>query len=128
MTLYLRLIHKMHYYWAVPFRARAVIYLGFGCLCRKTVSRGEGRHEGLVPRNDVLTSGFILYKLFPCSDPFMNIFWYNVPTPRPLQKPRRRCESIRLFALFKAIHAHVIRSKQGHIVHHSVFLLSKDCE
>ena len=29
MTLYLWLIHKMHYYCAAPFRARAVIYSGF---------------------------------------------------------------------------------------------------
>ena len=40
-----------------------VIKSVFGRLCRKTVPPGEERHEGLVPRNDFLTNGFIGFSL-----------------------------------------------------------------
>ena len=79
----------MHYYWAALFRARTVISLGFRSSVQKNSLSGEGRHKGLVPRSDVLTSGFILYNvpLHSDHDPCMNIFFlYNVPPP--LQKPR----------------------------------------
>ena len=33
--------------------------MGFRSLVSKSGLPGEGRHEGLVPRNDVLTNGFI---------------------------------------------------------------------
>ena len=33
--------------------------LGFRSSAAKNSHPGEGRHEGLVPRNDVLTNGFI---------------------------------------------------------------------
>ena len=33
--------------------------MGFWSLVSKSGLPGEGRHEGLVPRNDVLTNGFI---------------------------------------------------------------------
>ena len=46
-------------YWVARFRVRPVIISVFGCLCWKTVFRGEGRHGGLVTRNYVLTNGFI---------------------------------------------------------------------
>ena len=43
-------------YWA----ARAPSHkMGFRSLVSKSGLPGEGRHEGLVPRNDVLTNGFI---------------------------------------------------------------------
>ena len=38
---------------------RSVIKWAFGRRCQKVVAPGEGRHEGLVPRNDVLTNVFI---------------------------------------------------------------------
>ena len=50
-------------YWAASFHGSPVINSVFGGLCRKTVPPGEGRHEGLVPRNDVLTNGFIRFSL-----------------------------------------------------------------
>ena len=48
---------------------------------------GEGRHEGLVPRNDVLTNGFIGFSL---ARTLAQILF--VPRLRPRQKPRRRCK------------------------------------
>ena len=48
---------------------------------------GEGRHEGLVPRNDVLTNGFIRFSL---TRTLARILF--VPRLRPCQKPKRRCE------------------------------------
>ena len=36
-----------------------VIKWAFGRLRRKTASGGGGRHKGLVPRNHVVTNGFI---------------------------------------------------------------------
>ena len=70
-------------------------------LCIKTVSRGGGgRHEGLVPTNNVLISGFIgfslartLARILFCTSPLL-----------PL-KLRRRCEEghSEQFTLFEAI-------------------------
>ena len=62
---------------------------------------GKERHEGLVPRNDVLTNGF---KTFSPALTRARIFF--VPRLRlhpcfPPQKPSRRCESRRLFAFSK---------------------------
>ena len=54
---------------------------------QKNVLPGEGRHEGLVPRNDVLTNGFIGFSL---AQTLARIRF--VPRLHPLQKPRRRCE------------------------------------
>ena len=42
-------------YWA----ARQAQSFGFRSSVAKNGLLGEGRHEGLVPRNDVLTNGFI---------------------------------------------------------------------
>ena len=36
---------------------------GFRSSVKKNGPLGEGRHEGLVPRNDVLTNGFIGFSL-----------------------------------------------------------------
>ena len=49
---------------------------------------GEGRHEGLVPRNDVLTNGFIGFSL---ARTLARIHFVPRLRPPP-QKPRRRCE------------------------------------
>ena len=38
---------------------RPVIKWAFGPAVSKSGLPGEGRHQGLVPRNDVLTNGFI---------------------------------------------------------------------
>ena len=56
---------------------------GFRSSVQKNRLPGEGRHEGLVPRNDVLTNGFIGFSL-------ARILF--VPRSPPPQKPRRRCE------------------------------------
>ena len=58
----------------------------FGRLCRKTVPR-KGRHGGLVPRNDVLTNGFIRFSL---AWTLARILFVPRLRPSP-QKPRRRC-------------------------------------
>ena len=63
-----------------------VINSVFGRLCRKTVP-GGGRTRGLVPRDDVLTDGFIRFFLARTLARIL-----IVPVLRPPQKPRRRCE------------------------------------
>ena len=52
---------------------------GFRSSVQKNGHPGEGRHEGLVPRNDILISGFI----FPCTDPCTNILCTSPPPPPP---------------------------------------------
>ena len=47
---------------------------------------GEGRHEGLVLRNDVLTNGFT----YLLHEPLHGYFFYLVCAPP--EKPTRRCE------------------------------------
>ena len=47
---------------------------------------GERRHEGLVPRNDVLTNGFIWFSLART----LGYFLYLVCAPP--EKPTKRCE------------------------------------
>ena len=59
---------------------------GFRSLVQKNGPPGEGRHEGLITRNDVLTNGFIGFFL---ARTLARILF--VPHLRP-QKPRRRCE------------------------------------
>ena len=49
---------------------------------------GEERHEGLLPRNDVLTNGFIGFFL---AGTLAGILLVPRLSPPP-QKPRRRCE------------------------------------
>ena len=66
--------------------ASPVINSFFGRLCRKTVIRGR-RHEDLVPRNDVLTNGFIGFSLA------RTLAWILfVPRLRSPWIPTRRCE------------------------------------
>ena len=67
-----------------PFRRCPVINSVFGRLYRKTVPR-EGIHEGLIPRNDVLTNGF-RFSLARI------LFVPRLRPPLPPPKPRRRCE------------------------------------
>ena len=59
---------------------------GFRSSAQKNGPPGEGRHEGLVPRNDVLTNGFIGFSL---ARTLARILF--VPRLRPPQKPGRRC-------------------------------------
>ena len=79
-------------YWVARFRVRPVIISVFGCLCWKTVFRGEGRHGGLVTRKYVLTNGFIPF-FFALA--LRRIFFVPRLRAPPPQKPRRRCESRR---------------------------------
>ena len=53
---------------------------------QKNGSPGEGRHEGLVPRNECSNKWF--HRIFPCT----NTFCTSSPPPPPPEKPRRRCE------------------------------------
>ena len=74
---------------------------GFRSSVQKNSAPGEGRHEGLVPRNDVLTDGFIRFSLARLHGPLHEYFLYLDSAP---QKPRRRCEPEEaLFAFFEAI-------------------------
>ena len=61
---------------------------GFWSSVQKNGLPGEERHEGLVPRNDFLTNGFIGFSLAG-TDPCTNTFCTSSPPP---QKPRRRCK------------------------------------
>ena len=99
--LWLHVIHKIHYYWAAPFRACTVIYLGFQSSVQKNglLMGGKTRGSGTKKR---------------CSHKWFRIVWCTLAltlariiffvqcTSLP-QKPRRCCESIRLFVLFQAI-------------------------
>ena len=60
---------------------------GFRSSVYKNGLPGEGRHKGLVLRNDVLTNGLIRFSL---TRTLARILF--VPRLRPCQKPRRRCE------------------------------------
>ena len=71
-----------------PFQDTPSYNFDFWSFVQKNGLPGEGRHGGLVPRNDVLTNGFIP-------------FFLTLTLPR-IFKLRRRCESRRLFALFEA--------------------------
>ena len=46
-----------------PFPSKPGYKFGFRSSVQKNGLPGEGRHEGLVPRNDVLTTGFIRFSL-----------------------------------------------------------------
>ena len=46
-----------------PFPSEPGYKFGFRSYVQKNGLPGEGRHEGLVPRNDVLTAGFIRFSL-----------------------------------------------------------------
>ena len=60
--------------------------MGFRSSVSKSGLPGEGRHEGLVLRNDVLTNGFI----YLLHEPLHGYFLYLVCAPP--EKPTRRCE------------------------------------
>ena len=78
---------------------------GFQSSVYKNGLPGEGRHEGLVPRNDVLTNGFIRFSL---TQTLARILF--VPRLRPCQKPRRRCEPLNI-SLYLMQHTPLWRSK-----------------
>ena len=46
MTLYLRLIHKMHYYWAAPFQGMRSYLFGFRFSVQKNSLPGGGKTRG----------------------------------------------------------------------------------
>ena len=49
--------HELGVFTGLPVRPSRK--MGFRSSVSKSGLPGEGRHEGLVPRNDVLTNGFI---------------------------------------------------------------------
>ena len=69
-----------------PFLGPPSYKFGFRSSVQKNGFPGEGRHEGLVPRNDVLTNGFIGFSL---ARTLARILF--VPRLRPPPKIRRRC-------------------------------------
>ena len=70
-----------------PFLGLPSYKFGFRSSVKKNGPLGEGRHEGLVPRNDVLTNGFIGFSL--ARTQLHEYFLYLVSAPK---KPRRLCE------------------------------------
>ena len=74
-------------YWVARFRVRPVIISVFGCLCWKTVFRGEGRHGGLVTRNYVLTNGFIPFFFALTLRRIFFVPRLRAPPPSPPRNP-----------------------------------------
>ena len=73
-----------------PFQGTCSYLFGFSVVGAERQSPGGRRHEGRVPRNDVLASGFIVYDV-PSTDPCTNIFYLASPPPPPpppQQKPK----------------------------------------
>ena len=62
---------------------------GFRSSVSKNRHPGEGRHEGLVPRNDVLTNGFIAFLLH---EPLHGYFMYLLFAPPEIPTRRREPE------------------------------------
>ena len=71
---------KMFFFLFTGLPRKASHKFGFRSSVQKNGLPGEGRHDGLVPRNDVLTNGFIGFSL---ARTLVQILF--VP-------PRRRCE------------------------------------
>ena len=61
--------------------------MGFRSSVSKSGHPGEGKHKGLVLRNDVLTNGFIGFSL----DGALHGYFLYLSCA-PLEKPTRRCE------------------------------------
>ena len=91
---------RLHYYWAAPFRARPVMISVFVCVEKRAPGGGKIRGSGTEKR----CSHRWFHTIFLCTDPYTNnIFSTSPPLP---QKPRGRCESRRLFALFEAFRSY----------------------
>ena len=65
-----------------PFQGCPVINPVFGRLCRKT-GPGGGKTRGLVPRDDVLTNGFIRFSLARTLARILNYCTCPPPPPPP---------------------------------------------
>ena len=75
---------------------------GFRSSVQKNGPPGEERHQGLVPRNDVLTNGFIGFSLArTLARTRILLYLVSAPPPPETQKALRTWR--RLFALFEAI-------------------------
>ena len=71
---------KVDFYWAACAPSHK---MGFRSSVSKSGHPGEGRHEGLVPRNDVFTNGFMSFSCTqPCTDTFCTL------SALPLKNPR----------------------------------------
>ena len=68
-----------------PFQGKPAYKFGFRSSVQKNGLPGEGRHEGLVPRNDVLTTGFIRFSL--ARTPARIMFGPRLRTPPPPRNP-----------------------------------------
>ena len=84
------------FYWAACAPSHK---MGFRSSVSKSGLPGEGRHEGLVPRNDVLTNGFIWLSLARTLARIL--FVPRLRSPWKTHKALRTWR--RLFALFEAI-------------------------
>ena len=68
-----------------PFQGTCSYLFGFSVVRAERQSPRGRRHEGLVPRNDVLASGFVVYDV-PLHRP-LHKYFYLASAPPP-QKPR----------------------------------------
>ena len=89
-------IYFTAYYWAACGPSHK---MGFRSSAAKNGLPGEGRHQGLVPRNDVLTNGFIWVSL--ARSLARILFVPRLCSPWKTHKALRTWR--RLFALFEAI-------------------------
>ena len=79
--------NSSEYLLGCPFPGRPNYKFGFRSSVQKNGLPGEGRHEGLVPRNDVLTTGFIRFSL---ARTFARIIFVpRLPPPQKTQKALR---------------------------------------
>ena len=96
LTCSVRLRISSCYYWAA---CASIHKMGFRSSAAKNGLPGEGRHDGLVPRNDVLTNGFIWFSLARTLARIL--FVPRLRSPWKTQKALRTWR--RLLALFEAI-------------------------
>ena len=96
LTCSVRLRISSCYYWAACAPSHK---MGFGSSAAKNGLPGEGRHDGLVPRNEVLTNGFIWFSLARTLARIL--FVPRLRSPWKTQKALRTWR--RLLALFEAI-------------------------
>ena len=96
LTCSVRLRISSCYYWAACASSHK---MGFRSSAAKNGLPGEGRHDGLVPRNDVLTNGFIWFSLARTLARIL--FVPRLRSPWKTHKALRTWR--RLLALFEAI-------------------------
>ena len=86
LNIFERYVSLVFHYWAAPFRARPVINLVFGRLCRKTVFRG--REGTRVWYRETMFSQVVSHD-FPLQGPLHEYFLYLASASPETQKALR---------------------------------------